>query len=99
MTPKPFTPSPAFIAAKARYDALQAALATASHALRAVPGIGAGPMGLTPDAVKFSAPYRTAKAAYDRAHNEARTFNGAYCRTFKRELAADRATRRANGHL
>jgi hypothetical protein len=56
--------------------------ARASDALRAVPGIGSGPMGMTPDAVKASPEYRAAKLAYERAHAELRAFNAALRKAF-----------------
>lgn len=41
--------------------------------LAAIPGVGSGPMGLTPDAVKFSPAYRAAKAEMDRLFTALRT--------------------------
>jgi hypothetical protein len=93
--PKPFIPSPIFPAAKAHYDALSEAAEVASKRLRAIPGIGSGPMGLTPDAIKFSPEYREASAAYQRAAGILKDYAKGYCRTFKREIAADRDARRA----
>jgi hypothetical protein len=46
-----------------------------SKALRAIPGIGGGPMGLTPDSVKNSPEYKAARAAWTKAWNELRAFN------------------------
>lgn len=51
--------------------------------------------GLTPDAIKFSAEFRQAKQAYEVAFYNLRQFNATYTRTFKKELAAERAARRA----
>lgn len=48
----------------------------AAKAVKAVPGVGTGPMGLTPDEVKQSEAYRKAKAEYQRAFEALRTYNG-----------------------
>jgi hypothetical protein len=92
---RPFTPSPLFPFAQAKRDGLEAAAAEASRALNAIPGIGSGPMGLTPDAVKFSPAYRLARARYDKAAAELRAFAGMMSRNFPRELKAERDARRA----
>ena len=47
----------------------------ASEALRAIPGVGAGSMGLTPDEVKVSPGYRAARRRYENAHAKLRAFN------------------------
>lgn len=80
--------------AKAAKAALEAAEREASANLRKVPGIGSGPMGLTPDAVKARPDYQAAKAAHDRAFGQLRRFNAGFCRTYKAEM---RAERRASG--
>ena len=71
---------------------LYAALDAASESSRQFPR---EPNGLTPDAVKFSAPYREAKRAYDLAFAQLRDFNGRYVRVFKKEIQAERAARYA----
>lgn len=83
----------AFIAAKARRDALERDHRAAAFALKAVDGIGSGRLGLTPDSVKMTPEYRAARAAYDRAFAELRSFNATFVRTFKAELAAERRAR------
>lgn len=88
-----------FAVARARYDALQSRAAIASRALASVPGIGSGPMGLTPDNVRATRAYQLAKADYDAAANEARRFAIAYCKAFKLELANERRQARAAGFL
>ena len=55
-------------------DTLWVDLKAASATLRAIPGVGGGPMGLTPDAVKASPEYRAARAACDAAHLRLRAF-------------------------
>ena len=72
---------------------LEGNLDVASKALRAIPGIGSGPMGLTPDAVKNSPEYRAASAAYDVAFAALRNFNGQFVKAFKAEYAAERRER------
>lgn len=79
--------------AKARQLELEAQLKRTSGELRSVPGVGSGAMGLTPDAVKRSAPYQAAKRAYDSAFAALRSFNGDYVRRYRREIAADRRAR------
>ena len=55
-------------------DSLEAAVKAASEALKR---FARGPMGLTPDAVKFSPDYRAAKLAFDTAFSRLRQFNTA----------------------
>jgi hypothetical protein len=76
-------------------DWLDARMNAASDALKAVPGVGAGAMGLTPDDVKQSTEYRRAKACFDAAFTRMRDFNKGFVKTFKVELAADRAAKRS----
>lgn len=47
----------------------------ASAALKAIPGVGSGPMGLTPEHIRLSPEYRAAKTAYDRAFQAVRAEN------------------------
>ena len=75
--------------------ALEANLAAAGKVLGAIPGVGTGPMGLTPDEVKFSPEYRNAKKAVDAAFAALRNFNGKYVKVFKNEIRAERDARRA----
>lgn len=81
-----------YLRAKAARDAIGADVARASAALNRFP---VGPMGLTPDAVKASPEYRAAKMAFDSAFAGQRCFNASFVRTFRREIAAERAARRA----
>ena len=57
-------------------------------------GTGTGAMGLTPDHIKQSIEYRSARAKYNQAHDALAYFNRFFCRHFKREIAADRAAAR-----
>jgi hypothetical protein len=94
-----FSPSLSFAGARMIHAALDARARDASRALNAIAGVGTGRMGLTPDEVKFSPAYRAAHAAYQRAAAALRTFNVRYAKAFKRELATERAERRASGRL
>ncbi len=83
--------------AKARADVLEAAWDAAATTLRAVPGSGSGPMGLTPDSVRLSAPYR---AAWNAEQAAAAAFKGymkatRFAQVYKREIRADIDARRA----
>ena len=75
---------------------LEQQVAVTGKALRAIPGVGSGPFGLTPDAISQSPDYRAAKAAYDAAFAALRAFNGKYVKVFKAEIAAERSARRNN---
>lgn len=59
----------------------------ASDALQAFPR---GPMGLTPDDVKFSEAYKKASERYNRAHAALRDFNGPFTKRFASELTEHR---------
>ena len=69
---------------------LEAEHKRASAALKALPGVGTGPMGLTPDAVKFSPEYRTLKAAADAAWEAVRRHNGMMVKRYAREMRQER---------
>lgn len=79
----------AFLAERQRLDAI---LADASADVNRFPK---GDMGLTPDAVKFSAPFRAAAKRYDAAHAAVRALNGQYVTHFKEELRHISLQRRA----
>lgn len=79
---------------KARAGALDAEMIRASAALKAVPGVGSGAMGLTPDAVRQTPEYRSAKSASDNAFQAIRAYNGTHAGRFKKEIKADIAARR-----
>jgi len=83
-----------FQEAKALQARLYAAAKDASAQLNAVPGVGSGPMGLTPDRVKFSQPYLQAHSAYHRAAADVRAFNAKFTKHFARELREERRNRR-----
>lgn len=62
----------------------------ASKLLRAIPGISSGPMGLTPDIVKFRPDYIKAKNEYNIAANKAKLWNKLFLKTFKKEYEQER---------
>lgn len=78
---------------KARAKELEAEAACASATLKAIPGVGSGALGLTPDAVKFSPAFREAKAAFTRAFQAQRDFHGTYGKRFEKEARAERRAR------
>ncbi|MCP1852820.1 MULTISPECIES: hypothetical protein [unclassified Bradyrhizobium] len=89
----------AFQAAAAELDSRMkeagARLGAVTESLAAEMGIPArGPMGLTPDRIKFDPRYRLAKAAADIAFAELRAFNGRYAPRFKKEIRAEIDARR-----
>lgn len=49
-----------------------------------------GPMGLTPDHIKFSPEYREVKENFDKSWKYMRDFNGWFTKKFKKEIAAER---------
>lgn len=81
--------------AKAECACLTACERAAAAALRAIPGVGSGPNGLTPDGVKFSPRYMSARRDYEAARAALARFNGWYTARFKAELRRDRAERDA----
>jgi hypothetical protein len=73
---------------------LRAALYAASDRLKALPGVGTGATGLTPDSVKTSREYREAARAFDSALRALQSFNAKHLKAHKVEHAqAMRAAR------
>jgi len=85
-----------FAIAKAAQAAIEQEASRAGAVLAAIPGVGTGPMGLTPDAVKASPEYRAAKLAYESAFARLRAFNGSYVKVYASELRAERNARRSS---
>lgn len=52
-----------------------------------------GPMGLTPDSVKASPEFMTAKANFNRSFAALRAHNGGFVKRFAKEIRAERANR------
>jgi hypothetical protein len=73
---------------------LWAAMDAAGARLKAIPGVGCGQMGLTPDWVKESAAYREARREFDCAMRALQRFNAANVKRFAKEAAADRRAQR-----
>lgn len=68
-------------------NALRKSVAELGDVLQSFPK---GEMGLTPDEVKKSSEYRTAKAAYDHAFHCLRGVNAKGTKLYKKELAETR---------
>ncbi|MBX9813356.1 MAG: hypothetical protein K2X76_01490 [Sphingomonas sp.] len=81
--------------AKAARDQLDREWRAASAALNAIPGVGAGPMGLTPDHIRELSTYREAKAAYDLSFARLRAFNNKFLKLYAADIRADRRRREA----
>lgn len=58
-------------------------------------GTGSGPMGLTPDAIKFGPEFRRARAASDNIKAIQRKFVPVFSKRFKKEIIKHRDERRA----
>src|SRR4051812_48645006 len=81
-----------YIAKQARQN-IQDRLDAASKTLKAIPEVGSGPMGLTPDHVRLRPEYRAAKQAYEMVWAELRAFNAVFVKQFKKEIAGERKLR------
>lgn len=79
----------------ARRDAAQRESKAASDAIRSIPGVGSGALGLTPDNVKQSPEFKAAAARYGAASVALQELNKANAKRFARELRAEREARRA----
>jgi hypothetical protein len=79
-----------FEQAKTQADALWQSASRAGLVLDAFPK---GQIGLTPDSVKATPEWRTAKRAFDQANAASRAFNAWYVKAYKAELAAARRAR------
>jgi len=82
--------SSAFEAAKGELTLIEKEMAAAEAGMRAFPR---GAMGLTPESVRMSPEYRSAKARTDKAFARLRTFNAVFTKRFAKELRAERAKR------
>lgn len=67
----------------------------AAAVLKAVPGLGSGPMGLTPDEVKASPQYLQAKGDWEACWHALRRFNAWFLREYGREYRKERRQARA----
>ncbi len=82
--------------AKKLKAAAEAVETRAGEALRAVPGIGSGPGGLTPDAVKRTAEYQNAMRVHALAFKSMQQTNQWFFKQFKNEAYAERLAKHAN---
>lgn len=78
-----------------RRDELELRLKAASAALKAIPGVGQGAMGLTPDSVKQSVRYRVARQEEANAFASLRAVNAFLNKNYAAELREEREQRRA----
>lgn len=74
---------------------LETSANVASAALSAIPGVGTGLMGLTPDSVRATAEWQNARRSYERAWSALRAFNGRFVKTYAEEIRAERDARQA----
>jgi hypothetical protein len=84
-----------YAACKAEYERLCAINDAHGKTWRDIPGVGSGPMGLTPEHIRTSAAYQSARANFEASKLECGKFATPYLKRFKREIAADRAARYA----
>lgn len=82
-----------FAQAKAHADFLDAEYTRLSRILASVPGVGTGPMGLTPDSVRARPDYQEAKREADKAFADLREYNAWFVKQFKKEYRAWRRER------
>lgn len=88
------TAADTFTAAKAIKRGLEESERAAAKRLLGIAGVGSGAMGLTPDSVKSSPEYRTAKAEHDLAFRRLQAFNAQFVKAFAAELRAERRASR-----
>jgi len=84
-----------FATFRAAQNALQFQLDQASKKLETIPGHASGPMGLTPDEVKFTPRYQAARRDCEHAMAALQRLNKAHVKRFAKELRAERDARRA----
>ena len=83
--------------AKEHSERLDAEATRLGRALRALSG--GGPMGITPDHVRATPAWRSAKREFDAAFAALRNFNAVFVRRFKREMLQERRAKRGEGHM
>lgn len=88
------TQSDAFVVAKQTRDGLESECRRCSDILNAHPGHASGHAGITPDRIKASPEWKEKKNAVDVALRNLQNFNQRFTKTFKNELAQERAERR-----
>lgn len=80
-----------FTEAKQKQDDLQNKVTELSEVLSNFPK---GPMGLTPDDVKYSSEFKAAKQAFDKAFKDSQEYNKVFTKQFKKEIRAFYAEKR-----
>lgn len=84
---------------RAALEVLEGEAIAAGRALADLPGVGSGPQGLTPDAVKASPAYRAARASFEQAtaaaHHHRRAFTREHGARYRADIRAERDARRA----
>ncbi len=70
--------------------ALEAMSSEHSSKLKELRGGRSGPMGLTPDSIKFSPEYQQSKRAFDATHNQLRKLNSLVPKEYLKRRAKDR---------
>ena len=75
---------------------LEAETQAAIDKLNAIRGNERGPMGLTPDHIKFSPEYQQANAEFEKAFQVQRKFNAKFSRQYKNEIRAEYRDRRTS---
>jgi hypothetical protein len=85
-----------FPEALAMQNRLMGYLADASKRINSLPGVGGGPMGLTPDEYKTPA-LRAARMAYEAHRQELGRFNSWFLKRWKAESRKANAERLASG--
>lgn len=83
-----------YIIAKQTAAQLDKEYSEASAALKSIPGINSGAMGLTPEHVRITVEYKVAHNKYKHAFEALRNFNAIYCKQYRKELAAERKLKR-----
>lgn len=83
-----------FAIAKVTASLLESDYSAASRNFKAIPGVGSGPMGLTPDDVRARPDYRIAKEAMDKAFAALRAFNAPFVKKYAKQLRTERNERR-----
>lgn len=78
-----------------QYLEINAQIDAAHDAIVWPEGVGSGPMGLTPDAIKFGPEFRKARATSEGLKLIGRKFNQVCSKRFKKEIREHIAARRA----
>lgn len=87
-----------YLSAKNQKAQLEKELDAAEKTLKAIPGVGSGAMGLTPESVKSGADYQAARRVFDQKMKQVQVFNREFIKSFgklwREELHAKRGQKR-----